>query len=337
MEYISVSEARKKKKNIRYNPVTPKYIETRVIDHCPVKKLTEYIDWTPFLNGWGLKGRFPDILNKENVGREAKRVLSEGKTILNAIIKNEMIRPKGIFGLFPANSKGDDIIVYDQQNHNKVIAKFPMLRQQAHYKNENHSWSLSDYIAPVETGLKDYIGLFAVTSGHEAEYHSERYKKENDVYSSLMFRFIADRITEAFAEKLHESVRKKFWGYQPDENLTNDQLIREEYAGTRPAPGYPACPDHTLKKTIFNTLGVESEIGIQLTPDYVMKPVSSITGFYISHPESKYFRIGKITREQVEDYAKRSQVPYTNAEKRLRAIVNYKPNEITQERQNQDN
>ncbi len=335
MEYFSITEARKKKTRIQYKPFKPNALGIKMFIGYPVQELARYIDWTPFLNGWGLKGIYPDIFQKEKVGNEARRVYREGQETLEKVISKNLIKPKGIIGLYPANSLGDDIIVYDPEEDNQPVKRFPMLRQQMH-RGKEESLSLSDFIAPVESGMKDYIGLFTVTAGPEVEAYSEKLKKENDVYNSLMFRFIADRVTEAFAERLHQRVRKEFWGYQPDENHTNAELIREEYMGTRPAPGYPACPDHSLKKLIFDTMQVEEKIGVSLTPDYVMKPVSSVSGFYISHPDSKYFRLGKITRDQVDDYAKRNRMPYSKAEKHLHASIYSKPGQFT-DRRDQDN
>ncbi|NBC83976.1 MAG: hypothetical protein GVY19_11450 [Bacteroidetes bacterium] len=322
LEIISIAEARKNKKDIAYRPVCPGMLGVKTFHNYAVKELIPYIDWTPFFSGWGLKGKYPGIFSKEKVGREARRIYEEGNRILDHIIENETIKPKGVIGIFPANSKGDDILVYEPgTTHTEIITTLAMLRQQAKHKHRDTFMSLSDFIAPRETGEPDYIGMFALTSGFEAEQYVQKLKKENDVYNSLMFRFIADRITEAFAERMHERVRKEFWAYAPDENLTNEELVNEQYQGTRPAPGYPACPDHSLKQRIFDILRVEERIGLSLTPEYVMKPVSAVCGFYLAHPESNYFGVGKICDEQLADYAKRNELPYSNAEKLLHASV----------------
>lgn len=325
--YLKLEEARNKKKIYNwddYKAVKPEKCGITVFNDYPVSEIAEYIDWTPYFTGWGLKGRFPQILNKDKVGREAQRMFEEGKAMLNRIVEEELVKPQGVIGLFPANSSGnDEIIIYEPDNRFAVKKKIRMLRQQNVPKGNDDYMSLSDFVIPEYFEKRDYIGFFTVTAGQKAEDVAAGIKNSGDPYESVMFRLIADRITEAFAELLHLKVRKELWGYDKNENLSLEQLIKEEYKGIRPAPGYPACPDHALKTDIFSVLNVEDNIGVTLTKDLVMKPVSSVTGFYISHPESKYFRLGKITTEQLEDYAGSKSMPLKNAEKLLKANINY--------------
>jgi 5-methyltetrahydrofolate--homocysteine methyltransferase len=286
--------------------------------------LRNYIDWTPFFHGWGLKGVFPRILEKDKVGKEASRLFDEAQEILDKIVRDKLLKPKGIIGLFPANSDGDDILVYKDDSRKKILKRIPMLRQQQIRDEKGVSYSLSDFIAPVDSGIRDYFGGFAVTSGFETEKYVKQFKQEGDSYNSVMFRLLADRLVEAFAEVLHEWVRKKYWGYDPRERLSNEELIKERYKGIRPAPGYPACPDHTLKVHIFDLLKVEERVGISLTDSLAMKPASSVAGFYMAHDLSSYFGIGKIGKDQVADYAERASIDIDEAEKWLYPVLDYK-------------
>jgi 5-methyltetrahydrofolate--homocysteine methyltransferase len=296
---------------------------TKVFEDFDLNLLRKYIDWTPFFHGWGLKGIFPQIFEKEKVGPEAKRVFDEAQNMLNEIIAEKLIEPKGIIGLFPANSDGNDIIIFKNESRKTIAQRIPMLRQQQLRDKKGYALSLSDYVAPVDSGIKDYFGGFAVTTGLGTDRHVERFKQKGDSYNSIMFRLIADRLVEAFAEVLHEWVRKKYWGYEPYEDLSKEELIKEKYQGIRPAPGYPACPDHTLKGHLFDLLNVEDEIGIELTESYAMKPASSVTGFYMAHNASKYFGIGKIGKDQVQDYARRAKMDVDEAEKWLHSVLDY--------------
>jgi 5-methyltetrahydrofolate--homocysteine methyltransferase len=241
--------------------------------------------------------------------------------MLDKIVNEKLIRPKGAIGLFPANSDADDVLVFEDDERRKIIKRIPMLRQQQMRDKKGYALSLSDYIAPVDSGIKDYFGGFAVTTGLGTDEHVERFKSEGDSYNSIMFRLIADRLVEAFAEVLHEWVRKKYWGYDPDEDLSKEELIKEKYQGIRPAPGYPACPDHSLKGPLFDLLDVENKVGITLTDSYAMKPASSVTGFYMAHNASKYFGIGKIGKDQLKDYARRTKMDVREAEKWLNAVL----------------
>ncbi len=325
-QYVSILDARSNAYTIdwkQYTPPAPEMTGIKVLEQFPVEELRSYIDWTPFFHGWELKGRYPDILHKEKIGSEAKRVFKEANDMIDKILEKKMIQPKGVFGIFPANSKDDNILIYDDDERNNLKMILPMLRQQR-IQNATQSYvALSDFIAPASSEKKDYLGLFAVTTGLGIEKHVNSYKSNGDNYNSIMFRLVADRLVEAFAECLHKLVRKKYWGYQQNEALSNDDLIDEKYKGIRPAPGYPACPEHTLKEEIFKLMQVEDNIGISLTETYVMQPVSSVCGMYISHPEAKYFRVGKIGKDQVIDYAQRKNMRIQEAEKWLKSNLNY--------------
>lgn len=323
---VSFRQARRKRFMYNYKrekPVKPNMLGTKIFEDFDLNLLRKYIDWTPFFHGWGLKGVFPQIFEKDKVGPEAKRVFDEAQDMLNEIIEEKLVTPTGIIGLFPANSDGNDILIFEDDSRKKIIQRIPMLRQQQLRDKKGFALSLSDYVAPVDSGIKDYFGGFAVTTGLGTEKHVERFKKKGDSYNSIMFRLIADRLVEAFAEVLHEWVRRKYWGYEPHEDLSKEELIKEKYQGIRPAPGYPACPDHTLKGSLFDLLDVEDKIGITLTESYAMKPASSVTGFYMAHNASKYFGIGKIGKDQVQDYARRSKMDVEEAEKWLQSVLDY--------------
>lgn len=328
---LSIREARNKRLRTNWEESPskkPHFIGSKIFTNYPLEQLVDYIDWTPFFHGWGMKGVFPSILEKEKVGESATRIFKEGKAMLREMIAKKMLNPKGIIGLYPANSKGDDIIIYKDDTRQEVLDILPMLRQQELRDKTGRCLSLSDYMAPAETGKKDYIGTFAVTAGHETEEHVKAYKEAGDSYNSIMFRLLADRLTEAFAELLHLKVRKDYWGYDPDENLEKQELFKEKFQGIRPAPGYPACPDHTLKKHLFDLLEVEQNIGISLTESCAMNPASSITGLFIAHNESRYFGVGKVSKDQVEDYAKRKKLNIREAEKWLEPVLSYKSKDI---------
>jgi len=323
---ISFRDARRNRYMYNYRqerPVEPRMLGVKVFDDFDLKLLRKYIDWTPFFHGWGLKGVFPQIFEKEKVGKEAKRVFDEAQSMLNKIVDEKLIHPRGIIGLFPANSDADDVLVFDPEKRDRILMRIPMLRQQQMQDKNGYALSLSDYIAPVDSGIQDYFGGFAVTTGLGTDEHVERFKKEGDSYNSIMFRLIADRLVEAFAEVLHEWVRKKYWGYDPHEDLSKDELIKEKYQGIRPAPGYPACPDHSLKGHLFQLLDVEDKVGIILTDSYAMKPASSVSGFYMAHDASKYFGIGKIGKDQLHDYARRTKMDVREAEKWLNSVLDY--------------
>ena len=306
-KFLSLEDARRKKYVLeRERPVKPRMLGVKEFNDFEIEDLRKYIDWTPYFNGWGLKGSYPSIFEKEREGREAERLFKEALAMLDEIQENELIQPNGIIGLFPANSKGDDILIFRDESRRKIAMRIPMLRQQNVKDKEGYALSLADFVAPVDSGIRDYFGGFAVTTGHGIDKHLRRFEENGDSYKSIMFRLIADRLVEAAAEVMHMWVRKKYWGYVPNENLSLQELIKGKYQGIRPAVGYPACPDHRLKGYLFDLLNVEERIGISLTSIYAMKPASSVAGFYMAHNASRYFGIGKIGKDQVSDYAQRT-------------------------------
>ena len=270
---------------------------------------------------WNLFGKFPDIFNYEVNGEEAKKLYDDANIILNDIIENNLLEAKGIFGIFPSNSNGDDILVFDNNKSLKEIGRFISLRQQNTTPDGKSNLSLSDFIAPIESGKIDYIGCFCVCAGFGAEKMSKKYEEENDDYSSIMVKALADRLVEAFAEYLHKEIRTNYWGYSPNEKTTNDDLIDEKYIGIRPAPGYPACPDHLEKTTIWNLLNVEERIGVKLTESLAMYPASSVSGYYFANKGSRYFGLGKIGIDQVKDYAERRGISIDEAKKWLNPVI----------------
>ncbi|MCS6823553.1 MAG: methionine synthase [Cytophagaceae bacterium] len=324
--YLSIEDARKNKLPINWNETCitqPQFIGNKYAYDFPLHVLTAYIDWTPFFQSWELSGKFPAILNDAVVGEEARRLYDDAKKMLQHIVQNKLFTAKAVVGFYPALRKGDDDIeLFVDDSRKKTLAVLHTLRQQGVKGKNVPNIALADFIAPPESKLKDYLGLFAVGI-FGAEILAEQYEKQHDDYNSIMVKALADRLAEAFAEHLHEIVRKEFWGYAPNEKYTNEQLINEEYTGIRPAPGYPACPDHTEKKTIFEILKAQEKIGITLTENYAMWPASSVSGMYFSHPQSKYFGLGKIERDQVEDYAKRKGISLQEAERWLAPVLGY--------------
>jgi 5-methyltetrahydrofolate--homocysteine methyltransferase len=307
--------------NTVYKPLKP---GISILDNVSLETLRNYIDWTPFFITWQLTGKYPAILEDEIVGSEAKKLFEEANEMLDDIIKNNRLRAKGVLGIFPANAVGEDVEIYEDDNRSEIKTTFRMLRQQTEKRAGQSNKSLVDYIAPKETGLDDYFGCFAVTTGIGLEKMVETFLSEHDDYKMIMAKALADRLAEAFAEYLHEQVRKNYWGYASEESYTNPELIKEAYQGIRPAPGYPACPDHTEKETLFNLLHVKDNTGIYLTESFAMYPAASVSGYYIAHPESEYFAIGKIQEDQVKDYAVRKGQPLEICEKWLQPILGYK-------------
>lgn len=277
--------------------------------------MLDYIDWSPFFRSWDLHGRYPDILKDEIVGVQATELFHDAQKILKKLIENKSLTAKAIFGLFPANAVEDDIFLQNEQGED--IGKFITLRQQAKKSEGKEYLALADFIAPRETGIQDYVGCFCVTAGFGADEAAAKYNEENDDYNSIMVKALADRFAEAYAEFLHYKIRKEYWGYASDENLNNEQMIKEEYKGTRPAPGYPACPDHLEKNMIWNVLKVEENIGVKLTESLAMWPAASVSGYYFAHPMSKYFGLGKIKEDQLRDYTERKGIDYDLAKKWL--------------------
>jgi 5-methyltetrahydrofolate--homocysteine methyltransferase len=305
-----------------YQPPEPKFIGTEVLNNYPIKELIDYIDWTPFFSTWELSGKFPAILDDVKFGQAARSLYEDARAMLDKIVDEHWFRANAVLGFWPANAKGDDILVYGDEARNEPIAVLHSLRQQLSKREGRANGALSDFIAPRESGIGDYIGGFTVTAGIGEDEVAERFKRANDDYSAIMVKALADRLAEAFAERLHQRVRREFWGYAADETLSNQQLIAEKYRGIRPAPGYPAQPDHTEKGTLFDLLKSE-RIGVKLTESFAMWPGAAVCGLYFSHPQSAYFGVGKIERDQVEDYARRKGWTVAECERWLAPILNY--------------
>ncbi|GGG33641.1 methionine synthase [Chelatococcus composti] len=313
-----------------YTPPRPTFLGTRVFRSYDVGELLRYIDWTPFFQTWEMKGRFPAILEDEEQGAAARQLYEDAQAMLKRIVEERWFNPKAVIGFWPANAVGDDIVLYTGESRQEKLATFFTLRQQLSRRDGRPNVALADFVAP--EGVKpDYVGGFVVTAGMEEERIARRFERANDDYASIMVKALADRIAEAFAERMHERVRKEFWAYAPDEELDNEALIREEYAGIRPAPGYPAQPDHTEKATLFRLLEAERRIGVRLTESFAMWPGSSVSGLYIAHPDSFYFGVAKVERDQVEDYALRKGMEIAEVERWLAPILNYDPSAYTRE------
>jgi 5-methyltetrahydrofolate--homocysteine methyltransferase len=299
----------------------------RTLSDYPLEELRDYIDWGPFFNAWEMKGRFPDILHNPSTGETATKLYEDAQRMLDQVIKEKWLTASGVIGLLPANSVGDDIEVYADESRETVVTTLHTLRQQGAHRENIPNRAMSDFIAPKATGLRDHIGGFAVTAGLGAAEKIAEFKKELDDYSAILLESLADRLAEAFAERLHERVRHDFWGYAPDEHLRNADLIAEKYVGIRPAPGYPACPDHTEKQLLWDLLHVEENTGITLTDSMAMWPGAAVSGWYFSHPQSQYFVVGRIGRDQVEDYAKRKGWTLREAERWLSPNLGYNPDD----------
>lgn len=349
--YLSIDQARAKSSGIDwtgFKSKQPSFLGVKYFEDYSLEEIAKYIDWTPFFSTWQLSGKYPRIFDNEVVGKEAKKLFDDAQALLKVIIANQSLQAKAALGFFPANSLGDDIILHDyvekalevacekHGSHKQVSYEIQPkdessdksqwlhhLRQQGQKASTLPNRCLSDFIAPLNSGETDYIGAFAVTTGLGIEALLDKYEKEHDDYNSIMVKALADRLAEAFAELLHERVRKEFWGYSSEETLSNEDLISEKYDGIRPAPGYPACPDHTEKKRLFELLDAEKQIGIQLTESYAMYPASAVSGFYFSHSESTYFGLGKIAKDQVTDYAKRKGMSLDDVERWLSPVLNY--------------
>jgi 5-methyltetrahydrofolate--homocysteine methyltransferase len=302
----------------------PEFTGVRVLEDFSLATLREYIDWSPFFHTWGLKGIYPRIFEHEEQGAEARKIFADANALLNEIIAKKLITARGVYGFFPASAVGDDIELYTDGTRTQVLDRFHFLRQQADREGSEPCRSLADFIAPKETGLADTIGAFAVTSGIGLKELCDRFRAENDDYNAIMAEAIADRLAEAFAECLHKQVRDE-WGYGRTEGLSPAELIQEKYRGIRPAPGYPACPDHTEKGTIWRLLDVQAKTGMQITESFAMWPGSSVSGIYFAHPESRYFSLGKIGRDQVEDYGERKGMSLAEVERWLGPNLNYDP------------
>jgi len=319
-ELITLNEARENKLIVNwseYTPVKPTVVGVKAFKNYSLQKLIPYIDWTPFFQTWELAGRFPAILEDKIIGETAKNLFHDANIMLNNLITQHWIEANAVIGFFPANSVDDDIEIYTDETRQKILTKFHMLRQQNRKPKNKPNLCLADFIAPKSTGIADYIGGFAVTSGIHLDARVALFEKQHDEYNSILLKALADRLAEAFAEHMHARVRKEFWGYAATENLANDDLIAEKYIGIRPAPGYPACPDHTEKPLLFNLLNATENTGMTLTENFAMLPASSVSGFYFSHPLSQYFGIGKIGQDQVVDYALRKAMDLNSTKRWL--------------------
>ncbi|MBT8126324.1 MAG: methionine synthase [Gammaproteobacteria bacterium] len=304
-----------------YTPPAPTFLGIKTFDDYDLKELTELIDWTPFFHAWELAGKYPNILQDEVVGVHAQHLFADAQQMLEQIVEEKWLTARAVIGFFPANSFDDDILLFSDEARDEVVTVLHHLRQQLAKPPQRPNWCLSDFIAPAETDIQDYIGAFAVTAGIGIEEHVQRFEDNHDDYSSILLKALADRLAEAFAERMHQRVRTEFWVYAAEENLSNDQLIAEQYQGIRPAPGYPACPDHTEKKTLWELIEPDKNAGIQITESYAMTPAASVSGWYFSHPQSQYFGTGKIQRDQLEDYAERKQWTTTEAERWLAPVL----------------
>ncbi|MCX8279926.1 methionine synthase [Phyllobacterium sp. 0TCS1.6C] len=308
-----------------YRPATPQFIGTRVFQDYDLREIARYIDWTPFFQTWEMKGRYPAILDDEKQGAAARQLFDDAQAMVAKIIDEKWFNPKAVIGFWPAGSRGDDIQLFADPERQQELATFYTLRQQLSKRDGRPNVALADFVAPCDSGAKDHVGAFVVTAGIEEIAIAERFERANDDYSSILVKALADRFAEAFAELMHERVRKEFWGHAPDENFAPEELIGEPYAGIRPAPGYPAQPDHTEKDTLFRLLDARNKINVELTESYAMWPGSSVSGLYIAHPEAYYFGVAKVERDQVEDYAARKAMPVEDVERWLGPILNYVP------------
>jgi 5-methyltetrahydrofolate--homocysteine methyltransferase len=326
---LPIAQARRQKFAIEWNsytPPQPAFLGTRVFDDIDLGVLRDYIDWMPFFNAWEFHGKFPQILQDKVVGEAATSLFEDATAMLDRIVAEKWLAARAVVGFFPANSDGDDdILVYADEQRDDVTQRLVHLRQQRSKAAGQPQSCLADFVAPADSGRTDYVGAFAVTAGIGIEPHVKRFEKAHDDYSAIMLKALADRLAEALAEYLHERTRTEFWGYAADERFSKEELIAEEYRGIRPAPGYPACPDHTEKAKLWELLDVEASIGLQLTESYAMYPTAAVSGFYLSHPDAKYFAVGKVDRDQVESYAQRKGISVAAAEKNLAPNLGYDP------------
>jgi 5-methyltetrahydrofolate--homocysteine methyltransferase len=345
---VDLTKARANKIPVSFdNIVAPKFLGTKVFDNFPLEELRQRIDWTPFFLTWELVGRYPAIFDDEIVGVESKKLFIDANKMLDKVINEKLLTARGVIGFYEANSVGDDVIIKFEKENSKFEGKvetlhatsdndentlhatslqetkFNFLRQQGEKADGQPYLCLADFIAPKESGKQDYLGMFAVTAGIGIEPLVEAYEKDLDDYNSIMIKAIADRLAEAFAEKMHELVRTEHWGFAPNEHLTDDEIIREKYNSIRPAPGYPACPDHTEKRKLFDVLHAEENAGIILTENFAMYPASAVSGFYFANDASKYFAVGKIQKDKVEEYAKRKNVSIDYVEKWMAPNLGY--------------
>ena len=326
--YLSIEEARENATDIDWEAsdiVKPKQLGSRVFDNYPLEEIRNYIDWGPFFIAWQMKGRFPEVLEDDKYGEEARKLYDDANKLLDKIVDRKLLKARAVLGLYPANSVGDDVELYTDDQRDEVLTTFHMLRQQAEKRRGQPNKALSDFVAPKSSGINDYMGGFAVTCGIGAPELVQQFEDEHDDYNAILTKALADRLAEAFTELLHEKVRKNIWGYAPEENFSNEELIKERYDGIRPAAGYPAQPDHTEKRILFDLLEVEDTTGITLTESFAMHPAASVSGLYFAHPEADYFNVGNLRKDQIRDYAERKGMSVEEVEKWLSPNLNYDP------------
>ena len=325
--FITLNEARANSLKTDWESIKitkPKKEGITALKDFPLEELRKYIDWTPFFTTWELKGKYPAIFKDEKLGDEAKKLFDDANKLLDEVSSSKSLTANGVFGIFAANTVGyDDIEIYSNENRSGVLSILHTLRQQIKKAEGQPNLALSDFIAPTEFNKTDYLGAFAVTAGEGIEELVNMYEKDHDDYKIILVKALADRLAEAFAEHLHEKVRKEYWGYAVDESFSNEDLVKEKYIGIRPAPGYPSQPDHTEKPIIFSLLGVEEETGIKLTENLAMYPAASVCGLHFANPVAKYFNVGKIAKDQVLDYHRRKGMSVDEIEKWLSPILNY--------------
>jgi 5-methyltetrahydrofolate--homocysteine methyltransferase len=326
-KYLGIKEARENKFKIEwagYQAPKPTFLGVKVFEDYSIEELSEYIDWTPFFASWELSGKYPAIFMDETVGELSRQLFNDAQSLLRRVIDEKWLTAKAVIGFFPANAtQHDSVELYKDEGKDSVLMQLHFLRQQIEKAAGQPNISLSDFIAPKTSGVVDYIGAFAVSTGFGIDKWVKQFEDNHDDYNAILLKAIADRLAEAFAERMHERVRKEFWGYANAESLDNQSLIEEKYQGIRPAPGYPACPEHTEKRTLWELLDVENNTGIKLTESCAMWPAAAVSGWYFSHPESKYFTTGQLAKDQVEDYAARKGMTTEQAEKWLASVLNY--------------
>lgn len=325
--FVSLEEARRNKLKLNWDSEvipTPNFVGVKTFLNYPLEEIHSYISWVFYFVVWQLRGKYPDIFNDPRVGEEARKLFADANQMLDRIIRERALTANGIAAIFPANSIGDDIEVYEDVSRKKVIARFYNLRNQEQKTDGSPNLCLSDFIAPIESGKTDYLGIFAVTAGLGIENLLNEFKQNFDDYQGIMVKALADRLAEAFTELLHLKMRKEMWGYVPNENLSLDEMLLEKYTGIRPAHGYPACPDHSEKTTLFNLLNVESITGISLSESYSMMPAASVSGLVFANPKSRYFFVGNISEDQVNDYSTRKGMTVPSIESLLASNLNYK-------------
>jgi 5-methyltetrahydrofolate--homocysteine methyltransferase len=324
---IPLARARERKLRVGWASVEiarPSFLGVRCLDSFPLEQVVPYIDWSPFFHAWELRGRYPQILQDTETGARARELFEDGRRLLDRIVHERLLTARAVYGFFPANSIEDDIEIYAGEDRTGILAVFHTLRQQTDKPDGQPNYALADFVAPKSTGLRDYLGAFAVTSGIGLDELCISFEQDHDDYSAILAKALADRLAEAFAELLHKKVREE-WGYGAGESLALDDLIHERYRGIRPAPGYPACPDHTEKRQLFDLLDAEARTGIRLTENFAMLPASSVSGLYFSHPEAKYFAVGKLGRDQVADYQRRKGTSLAFVERWLSPYLAYEP------------